>query len=84
MKTELEEAAKKYAENEIKDRGNYKDKLICSIDFIAGADWQQKRMYSKEDMRKAYDQGIDDSFDIGFSNKDDANFNKWFEQNKKK
>lgn len=46
----LEEAAKNYAENEIKDRGNYKDKFICSIDFIAGADWQQERMYNEQDM----------------------------------
>jgi hypothetical protein len=52
--------------------------------FIKGAEWMQERMYSAEDMRKAYDQGIDDSFDIGFSSKDDANFNKWFEQFKKK
>ena len=52
--------------------------------FIKGAKWQQERMYSEEDMRKAYDQGIDDSFDIGFSNKDDTNFNKYFEQFKKK
>ena len=41
----LEEAAKKYAENEIKDRGDANDKLICSIDFINGAKWQQERMY---------------------------------------
>lgn len=53
-------------------------------DFIAGAKWQQEKMYSAEDMRKAYDQGIDDSFDIGFSSKDDDNFNKWFEQFKNK
>jgi hypothetical protein len=51
--------------------------------FIEGAKWQQQNSYSEEDMRKAYDQGIDDSFDIGFSNKDDANFNEFIEQFKK-
>jgi hypothetical protein len=51
----LEEAAKNYAENEIKDRGNNNDKLICSIDFIEGAKWQQeqdKNKYSEEDMKQ--------------------------------
>jgi hypothetical protein len=52
--------------------------------FIAGAKWQQERMYSEEDMRKAYNQGIDDSFDMGFSSKDDTNFNAFIEQFKKK
>lgn len=46
----LEEAAKQYAENEIKNRGTDNDKLICSIDFIAGASWQAKRMYSEEEV----------------------------------
>lgn len=52
----LKEVAKEYAENEIKDRGTDDDKLICSIDFIAGAKWQQeqdKKRYSEEDMIKA-------------------------------
>jgi flagellar biosynthesis chaperone FliJ len=52
--------------------------------FVDGAEYQAKRMYSEEDMRKAYDQGIDDSFDIGFSSKDDTNFNVFIEQFKKK
>ena len=56
----------------------------CKNDFIAGANWQQERMYSEEDMRKAYNQGIDDSFDMGFSSKDDTNFNAFIEQFKKK
>lgn len=49
----LEEVAKNYAENEIKDRGTDDDKLICSIDFIAGAQWQQeqdKNKYSEEEV----------------------------------
>jgi hypothetical protein len=52
--------------------------------FIKGAKWQAERMYSEEDMRKAYDQGIDDSFDMGFSSKDDTNFNVFIKQFKKK
>lgn len=41
MKTELEEAAEKY--NSIK---------IAREAFIEGANWQQERMYSEEDMIK--------------------------------
>ena len=73
-KETLEEAAEKYW---VKQPYN-------EDAFIEGAKWQQERMYSEEDMRKAYDQGIDDSFDIGFSNKDDANFNEFIEQFKRK
>jgi hypothetical protein len=90
MKTELEEAAEKYCliNNISTDQMIVKNDRSCEFEtpitmFTHGAKWQQERMYSEEDMRKAYDQGIDDSFDIGFSNKDDANFNKWFEQFKK-
>jgi hypothetical protein len=87
---ELEEAAEKYCliNNISTDQMIVKNDRSCEFEtpitmFTHGAKWQQERMYSEEDMRKAYDQGIDDSFDIGFSNKDDANFNKWFEQFKK-
>jgi len=74
MDKEIEEAA-----------ANLTDPNLCKTDnWIAGAKWQQERMYSEEDMRKAYDQGIDDSFDIGFSSKDDTNFNVFIEQFKKK
>jgi hypothetical protein len=71
----LEEAAEKYENKDQHQRSK--------LDFIEGAKWQQERMYSEENMRKAYDQGIDDSFDIGFSDKDDANFNEFIEQFKK-
>ena len=60
------------------------DRQVDRMLFINGAKWQQERMYSEEDMRKAYDQGIDDSFDIGFSSKDDINFNVFIKQFKKK
>lgn len=59
MKPEtLEEAAERYANHEIKDRGNANDKLICSIDFIEGAKWQAEQdqnKYSEEDLRKCWD-----------------------------
>jgi hypothetical protein len=54
---------------------------IKQVDYVAK---KQERMYSEEDMRKAYDQGIDDSFDIGFSSKDDTNFNVFIKQFKNK
>ena len=77
MKEEtLEEAAENYENKDQHQRSK--------LDFIEGAKWQQKRMYSEEDMRKAYNQGIDDSFDMGFSSKDDTNFNAFIEQFKKK
>ena len=85
MKQEtLEEVAEHYAENEIKDRGTYKDKLICSIDFMAGAKWQQERSYSEEEVlvklyeclgHFAYQHNI-----VINGNEID----KWFEQFKKK
>jgi hypothetical protein len=85
MKQEtLEEVAEHYAENEIKDRGTYKDKLICSIDFMAGAKWQQERSYSEEEVlvklyeclgHFAYEHNI-----VINGNEID----KWFEQFKKK
>ena len=82
-KETLEEAAEGYSERHQDVSGNLGKYLVSAV-FQDGAEWMQERMYSAEDMRKAYDQGIDDSFDIGFSNKDDTNFNKWFEQFKKK
>jgi hypothetical protein len=49
----IEEAAKKYAEDEIKNRGSKNDKLICMIDFSAGANWMADRMYSEDELRNA-------------------------------
>ena len=58
MKQEtLEEAAERYANHEIKDRGNANDKLICSIDFIEGAKWQAEQgqnKYSKEEVESIW------------------------------
>jgi len=45
-------------------------------DFKAGAKWQAKRMYSEEDMEEAFTNGLNRSFD--------SDFDRWFEQFKKK
>ena len=59
------------------------DNYILHEDKSKWAKIVQERSYSEEDMRKAYDQGIDDSFDIGFSSKDDTNFNAFIKQFKR-
>ena len=40
--------------------------------FKEGASWQSKRMYSEEDMEKAFQNGLNRSFD--------SDFDRWFEQ----
>ena len=37
MREDLSKEAKEYAENEIQDRGDANLKLVCEIDFMAGA-----------------------------------------------
>jgi hypothetical protein len=44
----LEEAAEKYAK-----QFDYAEDSSPLIDFIEGAKWQQERMYSEEDLRRA-------------------------------
>jgi hypothetical protein len=67
----LEEAAEKFADDctLVSDAAAYKG-------FIEGAKWQQERMYSEEDMEKAFTNGLNRSFD--------SDFDRWFEQFKKK
>jgi translation initiation factor 2 beta subunit (eIF-2beta)/eIF-5 len=48
----LEEAAEKY-ENSFKESDGTE-----SVDFIEGAKWQAERMYSEEDLEKAFKHGI--------------------------
>ena len=70
MKQEtLEEAAENYSKTFIEDDGT------AEVDFIAGANWQSERMYSEEDMEKAFQNGLNRSFD--------SDFDRWFEQFKK-
>ena len=65
-KETLEEAAERHYVNCIpSDRHS----------FISGAKWQAERMYSEEDMEKAFQNGLNRSFD--------SDFDRWFEQFKK-
>jgi hypothetical protein len=79
MKQEtLEEAAENYSEG----WGNNNDKES----FIEGAKWQQERMYSEEDMRKAFIAGGNSQIeeDDDYGTEYDAYMEEWFEQFKKK
>ena len=49
--------------------------------FIAGAKWQAERMYSEEDMKKAYEHGM---WALVDGNGHGDTFEEWFEQFKKK
>jgi hypothetical protein len=77
-KETLEESAEKYA-NEIGNKDG-----TAQFDFIEGTKWQEKRMYSEEDMRKAFKDGswVTSWSDMGISMKYDT-FEEWFEQFKK-
>jgi hypothetical protein len=71
MKTELEEAAERYVKSDLKKTPLYG---MFNDTFIAGAKWQQERMYSEKEvlelLRKAH-----------FV---EQNIEEWFEQFKKK
>ena len=66
MKTELEEAAEKYSENWEKITGlDYENTVpseVNKLDFINGANWKQKQMYSKQQtfelMKQAFEAGF--------------------------
>ena len=77
----LEEAAEKYAK-----QFDYAEDSSPLIDFIAGAKWQQERMYSEEDMREAFIAGGNSCIeeDDVYGSLYDAYMEDWFEQFKKK
>ena len=50
--------------------------VIRRLAFKNGAKWQAERMYSEEDMEEAFTNGLNRSFD--------SDFDRWFEQFKKK
>jgi hypothetical protein len=54
--------------------------------FIEGAKWQEERMYSEEDMRKAFIAGGNSQIeeDDDYGTEYDAYMEKWLEQHKKK
>ena len=71
MKTELEEVAEKYANEweEIHPTLDSEDMTpiaVSKIDFIEGAKWQQKQMYSKQQVLELMKQ----SFEAGFKKAD--------------
>jgi hypothetical protein len=81
MKQEiLKEAAEKWCEENGCGYGG-----IISIAFETGAKWQAERMYSEEDMKKAFIEGHNVCRCVT-DNTDEAKecFNNWFEQFKKK
>jgi len=74
MKQEtLEEAAERYVYGGI--YLNEPEKQQTEIAFYEGAKWQAEKMYSEEDMRKAFQNGLNRSFD--------SDFDRWFEKFKK-
>jgi hypothetical protein len=82
----LEEAAESYSKRSSASvfQENHKK------DFINGAKWQQERMYSEEDMEKAFKVGFSNGFasDVLSTEKlqkeKERLFCEWFEQFKKK
>ena len=85
MKEQLEEAAKKYAQDK-KDKKQLSNREfdLCKNDFIAGAKLQAERSYSEEDLREAFKQ----SRQCKIFEKDMPpvyeTFEEWFKENKKK
>jgi hypothetical protein len=77
-KETLEEAAKRiYGSDVSKDVEYYA--------FLNGAQWQQERMYSEEDMREAFIAGGNSQIeeDDVYGTEYDAYMEEWFEQFKK-
>jgi G3E family GTPase len=77
----LEEASENH------QKGGYEWQKEKRKSFIEGAKWQQERMYSEEDMKKAIRFGFDKGFCSNSSNKIknlSLSEQEWFEQFKKK
>ena len=79
----LEEAAEKHADSYYNKNSEFCSVIYESVEwinrnhnFIVGAEWQAERMYSEEDMEEAFTNGLNRSFD--------SDFDRWFEQFKKK
>ena len=75
----LDDAAEKFTENlyykvNTVDEFNGEPLAVYNA-FIEGAKWQEERMYSEEDMEKAFQNGLNRSFD--------SDFDRWIEQFKK-
>ena len=57
MKKEIKEAAEKYANMHQDVSANLGKPLVKGV-FEDGAKWQQERMYSEEDLREAFEEGV--------------------------
>lgn len=84
-KETLEEAAVKYAK-----QFDYAEDSSPQIDFIEGANWQAERMYSEEEVRELLIRALThNDYDLcgSLATRDceirTANFEVWFEHNKK-
>jgi hypothetical protein len=78
-KETLEEAAKKFANKEIKECDSYHD---LHYGFTEGAKWQAERSYSEEEVKNII-RTFDKEFYSGIVDRN-GQTNKWFEQFKKK
>lgn len=65
---------------EAAERLKIKWEIDRTSDFIKGAAWQAERMYSEEDMRKAFQEGVFNYKGLEFGEK---RFDNWFDQFKK-
>lgn len=78
MKTELEEAAEKYANSFGYDEETLQEHLAAEYGFMAGAKWQAERMYNEQEV-------LEILFEISCNNDTDKEeMEEWFEQFKKK
>ena len=77
---QLEEAA----ENESEYLADYEDKEAYQKAFIAGAKWQQERMYSEEDVISLLDFVNDRLPDLYSRFNPEEELEEWFEEFKKK
>jgi len=79
----IEEAAEKYVEDfDLSFYDTVEEipvKEIAKNDFISGAKWMEKRMYSEEEVKLLLDKVLIDHSDIVL-----ADIPEWFENNKKK
>jgi hypothetical protein len=75
MKETLEEAAENY---ENIHGGSYS--IGVGKAFKCGAEWKAEKMYSEEDMKKAYERGMFAIIETGHGD----TFEEWFKQFKKK
>jgi hypothetical protein len=77
----IEQAAEHYAHNwfNMHETNNYK---ALRDGFIAGAEWQAKRMYGEEDLKSAFQVG----FNVGYFDEQSPShltFDQWFEKFKR-